>query len=81
MESVILPTAYFPPIKYFKNLQNNVAIIECFGHYQKRSIRNRTQILHNNGLQLLTVPIIKKTILKLELRILKYQTKAGSNIT
>ncbi len=76
MESVILPTAYFPPIKYFKNLQNNVAIIECFGHYQKRSIRNRTQILHNNGLQLLTVPIIKKNYSKTRIKDIKISNQS-----
>ena len=64
MGSIIVPTSYFPPIKYFRNIQNNITTIECFEHYSKRSIRNRTQILHKNGLQLLTVPIIKKNYSK-----------------
>ena len=68
MKSTILPTSYFPPIHYIKQLENKNIEIECFEYYKKRTIRNRACILNHDGRQLLTVPIqsksYSKTILK-----------------
>lgn len=68
MKSIILSTSYFPPIQYIKKIQHKLIEIECFEHYTKRTIRNRTLILNHIGPQLLTVPIVgksySKTILK-----------------
>ena len=61
LESAILPTSYFPPIKYFQCLNNYSPIyIEHAEHYKKHTIRNRTEILGTNGSLLLTIPIKKK---------------------
>lgn len=58
--SVILTTAYLPPIQYFAKLigcQN--VCIEVFETYSKQSFRNRCEILSCNGPLSLIVPVIK----------------------
>ena len=58
--SILLQTAYLPPIQYFtKFLQNNEIIIEQHDNYQKQTFRNRCHIYSPNGIQVLTVPVIK----------------------
>jgi len=61
LNSSILCTAYFPPIKYFQylHLSQNV-YIEHKEYYKRHSIRNRALILGPNNVLLLTVPIVKK---------------------
>ena len=71
MKSIILPTSYFPPINYIKQLENKNIAIECFEYYKKRTIRNRAWILNHNGRQLLTVPIQRKSYSKTILKNIK----------
>ncbi len=60
MSSVLLNTAYFPPVEYFRQCyKHNHVFIEANEHYQKQSYRNRCTIAGPNGLQNLVVPVIK----------------------
>lgn len=58
--SQIFPTAYLPSIEYvslFLKAEN--ASIELFETYQKQSCRTRTNVMTANGIQTLTIPVIK----------------------
>ena len=56
----LLPTAYLPPIGYFQLLcRHKLAVVEQWETYPKQTVRNRTHILTANGVQLLSVPVIK----------------------
>ena len=58
--SQIFPTAYLPSIQYVSLfLKAEVATIELFETYQKQSCRTRTNVMTANGIQTLTVPVIK----------------------
>lgn len=58
--SLLLSTAYFPPISWFALASNCGSVtIEAFETYRKQSFRNRCNILGPNGLQALTVPVSK----------------------
>ncbi len=57
--SVLVSTAYLPPISYMALLvQKHSAIIEFEENFEKQSYRNRCVILGANGIQKLTVPVI-----------------------
>ena len=56
---MILPTAYWPPISYIQLLLSGAAKIEVCENYQKRSIRNKASILTSQGIQTLSVPLVK----------------------
>jgi hypothetical protein len=59
---ILLSTAYFPNIQYFSKLANNEHIlIEQHENYQKKSYRNRCEILGANGVLTLSVPIEKSS--------------------
>jgi hypothetical protein len=59
-DTAILSTAYLPNIQYFsKLLLHQHAIVDVFETYQKQSYRNRCSIYGANGLQDLTIPVIK----------------------
>ncbi|MAQ31759.1 MAG: hypothetical protein CMD26_03390 [Flavobacteriales bacterium] len=65
LSKFILPSSYFPPIGYFKILQNQQnLLIENFEYFKRHSIRNRTSILGVNGIILMTVPIQRKNYSK-----------------
>lgn len=56
----IFPTAYLPSIKYVSLfLKTENATIEIFETYQKQSCRTRCDVMTANGIQTLTVPVIK----------------------
>lgn len=55
----ILPIAYFPPISWFKALLKGDAVIEKHENYVKQTIRNRCQIATANGVQRLSMPVVK----------------------
>ena len=56
----ILSTAYFPNLQYIsKFLLYNKIVIDCNENYSKQSFRNRLQILSANGVQNLTIPVVK----------------------
>jgi hypothetical protein len=51
---------YFPPIEYFFNLiQHENIIIDLNENFVKQSYRNRSYILSPNGVQTLSVPLVK----------------------
>ena len=56
----IFPTSYLPDIQYVAFFCNNDAPrIELFETYQKQSCRTRCNVMTANGLQTLTVPVVK----------------------
>ena len=56
----IFPTAYLPSIKYVSLfLKSENPVIELYETYQKQSCRTRCRVMTANGLQTLTVPVIK----------------------
>ena len=58
--SHIFPTAYLPSIEYMSLfLKTENATIELFETYQKQSCRTRCNVMTANGVQTLTVPVIK----------------------
>ena len=58
--SQIFPTAYLPSIEYMSLfLKTENATIELFETYQKQSCRTRCNVMTANGVQTLTVPVIK----------------------
>lgn len=58
--SQIFPTAYLPSIEYISLfLKAEDASIELFETYQKQSCRTRTNVMTANGIQTLTIPVIK----------------------
>ena len=58
--SVILSTAYLPPIQYFAKLIGYPNVYtEIFETYTKQSYRNRCEILTCNGPLSLIVPVVK----------------------
>lgn len=62
MTSVLLPTAYLPPIQYYSKLMFNPEVsIEYFEHFPKQTYRNRTCIYSPNGKQTLVIPLIKRS--------------------
>lgn len=57
---IILSTAYLPSVMYMATLaQHNEALIELHETFPKQTFRNRAVIATGNGLQTLTVPIIR----------------------
>ncbi|MCD4773635.1 MAG: WbqC family protein [Bacteroidales bacterium] len=59
--TILLSTAYLPPIEYFNYLLNSDnQIIEKHETYKKQTYRNRCYILSSNGKQALTIPINKQ---------------------
>lgn len=62
---LILSTAYFPPIEYFKAIVRAKKVyIESKENYLRQSYRNRCNILSCNGVQSLSIPIIKSNNIK-----------------
>lgn len=51
---------YFPPVSWFALLwQNDCLIVEAQEHFQKGTIRNRCYIAGANGIQRLSIPLVK----------------------
>ena len=58
--SILLPTAYLPPIAYMVECMHSERItIEAFETYKKQTSRNHCTIYGPNGKQRLSVPVIK----------------------
>lgn len=56
----IFPTAYLPSIKYVSLfLKSENPVIELYETYQKQSCRTRCRVMTANGIQTLTVPVVK----------------------
>jgi hypothetical protein len=59
-ETVILSTAYFPPIEYFRLMvHHSKVIIDVHETYSKQTWRNRCAILGGNGVLSLSIPVEK----------------------
>lgn len=58
--TLLLTYQYFPPIEYFARLaQADQALLEIHESFQKQTYRNRANILTSQGIQRLTVPVMK----------------------
>jgi len=61
MTSVLLATAYFPPIQYLSKIAHSDSFcIERFENYNRQTYRNRCVIYSSNGALALCIPV-KKT--------------------
>lgn len=73
MNTLLLTSAYFPPLSYFHQIkQYNEFYIEQYENFGKQSYRNRCEIMTANGVISLTVPVQKansKTLIR-DLRII-----------
>ncbi len=64
-KTVILTTAYLPPIRYFVVIAKNHDIyLEKFENYSKQSYRNRCTIVSANGSLNLVIPVKKTASVK-----------------
>ena len=62
MESVLLSSAYLPPVSFFTAINSGGdVLIEQYDNYCKQTYRNRCRIATAAGVQSLTVPIVKGT--------------------
>jgi hypothetical protein len=60
MEKLLLSTAYFPDIQYFRAIYNNTEIfLEQFENFPKQSFRNRAYIMTDHGKMSLNIPLEK----------------------
>ncbi|MBP5381002.1 MAG: WbqC family protein [Bacteroidaceae bacterium] len=56
----LLSSAYLAPLSYYtKLLQYDKVYVEQYDHYQKQTYRNRCLIASPNGVQALTIPVVK----------------------
>ena len=56
----VFASHYLSPIEYyFQRTKNETSLIDIHEHFVKQSYRNRCRILSPNGIQNLTVPLIK----------------------
>lgn len=55
----VLPTAYLPPVSYFVEMMAGASVIDLGEHFVKRSLRNRTRIMSDQGVMELTIPVRK----------------------
>ena len=62
---ILLTTAYFPPVEYLSRIiASDEVLIEREENYLKQSYRNRCYILSSQGIQTLTVPVLKGSLHK-----------------
>ncbi len=60
MDTVILSTAYLPPVEYFMHiLETKSIIIDTYETYKKQTYRNRCSIYTEKGLMNLSIPVVK----------------------
>lgn len=59
MPTVLLPSAYLPPVQFFSAMKNCDVLIEQYDNYCKQTYRNRCHIATANGVQTLTIPVVK----------------------
>ena len=59
--SQIFPTSYFGNLSYYSALIQEVSIIfEAKEHFIKQTYRNRCEVLTGNGIQAISIPVIRK---------------------
>ena len=62
METVLLPSAYLPPVSFFTAINSGGdVLIEQYDNYCKQTYRNRCRIAASSGVLTLTVPVIKSS--------------------
>ena len=62
---ILLSTAYFPPAEYFSLIKSaGTVLIEQEENYIKQTYRNRCKILASDGILVLTIPVMKGTLIK-----------------
>ncbi len=67
--NLLLSTAYFPPISYFKAILSAKTIsIEQHENFVKKTYRNRCRIYSANGVINLSVPVIEATRRKIQVK-------------
>lgn len=59
MSTVLLSSAYLPPVQFFSAMKGNNVLIEQFDNYRKQTLRNRCLIATAGGMQALTIPVVK----------------------
>ena len=60
MQTVLLPSAYLPPVSFFTAINSGGdVLIEQYDNYCKQTYRNRCRIATAGGVQTLTVPVVK----------------------
>ena len=60
MDTVLLCSAYLPPISFFTAINSGGdVLIEQYDNYCKQTYRNRCRIATASGIQTLTIPIVK----------------------
>ena len=61
MQSILLSTAYLPPLNYLsKVIEAEQVVIEKQEYFVKQTYRNRCEILTANGILSLSIPLIKQ---------------------
>jgi hypothetical protein len=69
MDVILLSTAYLGPIQYYREIASSGSIIiEQFDSYDKQTYRNRCRILAANGPLDLSIPVVKKSGLKMKVK-------------
>ncbi len=65
MQTIYLTTAYLAPISYYAAMaRSQQVVIEQACHYTKQTYRNRCNIVGANGVQALSIPIVKPSGVK-----------------
>ena len=60
MDTILLCSAYLPPLSFFTAINSgDDVLIEQYDNYCKQTYRNRCRIATANGIQTLTIPIVK----------------------
>jgi hypothetical protein len=68
-KTILLSTAYYPPLSYFNRIINaNEILIEAHENFTKQSYRNRCEIASANGKLTLSIPLIKNSHLKTKIK-------------
>ncbi len=72
MTEILISTAYFPSISYFRAiLSSNKIFIEQHENFVKKTYRNRCRIYSANGVINLTIPVVEATRKKIPIRDVK----------
>lgn len=62
MDTVLLSSAYLPPVSFFTAIKSGGdVLIEQYDNYCKQTYRNRCRIATSAGIQTLTIPVVKST--------------------
>ena len=60
MDTLLLCSAYLPPVSFFTAINSGGdVLIEQYDNYCKQTYRNRCKISTASGIQTLTIPVVK----------------------